>query len=119
VFAPFIGIPPGFYRLHHVYMHHVENNFFETDLSSTEMYQRDSKLHFLHYVYNYLTCVFKLPYWAIKYGHWDLFFTAFAGFGAWGTLMVLSWMHSPIFCFYTWILPFCVLAFVMMLGNFS
>lgn len=62
--SPFLGIPPGFYRLHHVVMHHVENNFFETDLSSTEAYQRDSFCHFLHYYVTYLGCIFKLPLWA-------------------------------------------------------
>jgi len=64
VISPFLGIPCGLYRLHHVVMHHVENNFFETDLSSTEMYQRDSPLHFLHYYLTYLTCIIMLPIWA-------------------------------------------------------
>jgi len=52
------------YTVHHVVMHHVENNFFETDLSSTEMYQRDSLFHFMHYYSQYLCCVFMLPIWA-------------------------------------------------------
>ena len=36
--SPFMGLAPGAYRLHHVIMHHVENNYFEQDLSSTEPY---------------------------------------------------------------------------------
>ena len=62
--SPFLGIPCGMYRLHHVVMHHVENNFFETDLSSTEAFDRGNFFHFLQYYANYLTCVLMLPVWA-------------------------------------------------------
>lgn len=34
--SPFFGMPPGMYRLHHVIMHHVENNICPEDLSTTE-----------------------------------------------------------------------------------
>ena len=64
--CPFIGVPPGFYRLHHVVMHHIENNVFNDDMSSTEPYQRDSFLHFLHYFAKYWTCLLLLPVYAIK-----------------------------------------------------
>ena len=47
--CPFFGIPPGMYRLHHVVMHHIENNVFDEDLSSTEPYRRDSFAHWLVY----------------------------------------------------------------------
>jgi hypothetical protein len=117
--SPFIGIPCGFYRLHHVVMHHVENNFFESDLSSTEMYQRDNFFHFLHYVAKYFTCVLLLPLWAYQKEHYDMFFKALLGAAGWFTCMYVSWAHSPIFCLWTWIVPFVIVGFVMMFGNFS
>jgi hypothetical protein len=45
--APLFGVPPGVYRLHHVIMHHVEDNAAGWDLSSTEPFQRDSALSFV------------------------------------------------------------------------
>lgn len=45
--GPLFGIPPGMYFLHHVAMHHVEDNAFPGDLSSTQPYQRDSILDFV------------------------------------------------------------------------
>ena len=41
------------------------------------------------------------------------------GGSIWIGSMVISWMHSPIFCIWTWIIPFVVLGFIMMFGNFS
>jgi fatty acid desaturase len=46
ILAPLYGVPPGTYRLHHVIMHHVEDNTHGWDLSATEGYQRDSLAHF-------------------------------------------------------------------------
>lgn len=46
ILAPLYGVPPGTYRLHHVIMHHVEDNKAGWDLSATECYQRDSLAHF-------------------------------------------------------------------------
>lgn len=119
VISPFIGIPPGFYRLHHVVMHHVENNFFESDLSSTEMYQRDNFFHFLHYVGNYFACLILLPLWAYQKEHYDMFGKCVFGAVIWIAIMIMSWIHSPIFCLWTWIIPFVALGFIMMFGNFS
>eukprot|EP00122_Pirum_gemmata_P011669 Pgem_evm1s10812 len=47
--VPFMGQTWYTYFAHHVKHHHVEGNG-DKDLSSTEGYQRDSFLHFLHYV---------------------------------------------------------------------
>lgn len=49
VVCNFFGLPPGVYFLHHCVMHHIENNVFPWDVSSTEPYQRDNFLHFLFY----------------------------------------------------------------------
>lgn len=44
--APLFGLPSGAYRLHHVVMHHIEDNAAGWDLSATEGFQRDSLAHF-------------------------------------------------------------------------
>ena len=63
--SPFFGIPAGMYFLHHCVMHHVENNIFPWDVSSTEPYQRDNFLHFLHYWLRFLIAIWvELPYYA-------------------------------------------------------
>jgi len=45
--SPLFGVPSGAYRLHHVVMHHVEDNAAGWDLSSTEAFQRDSLAAFV------------------------------------------------------------------------
>mmetsp|Transcript_57079 Transcript_57079/g.113481 ORF Transcript_57079/g.113481 Transcript_57079/m.113481 type:complete len:389 (-) Transcript_57079:144-1310(-) len=52
VYAPFFGIPPGSYRVHHIHMHHMENNH-EWDASSTEPFQRDSLIDFMRYWFRF------------------------------------------------------------------
>ena len=61
VIAPFFGIPPGQYRLHHCVMHHCESNLFPADLSSTEPYDRSSFLHFGFYWCRYLFAIWYAP----------------------------------------------------------
>lgn len=45
--APLFGVPSGAYRLHHVVMHHTEDNAAGWDLSATEGFQRDNPAHFV------------------------------------------------------------------------
>ncbi len=53
VLGPLVGEPSPTYYLHHVGMHHPENNM-EDDRSSTLRYQRDSFLGFLQYFFTFL-----------------------------------------------------------------
>jgi Fatty acid desaturase len=53
VVCPFFGHTPETYFVHHMGMHHVENNM-EDDASSTLPYQRDSLRGFLAYVGRFL-----------------------------------------------------------------
>lgn len=64
-------------------MHHVENNVFEEDLSSTEPYQRDSFVNFLIYYFRYWTHIFILPIYAIKKERYELAITAICGVFFW------------------------------------
>ncbi|MBP9105003.1 MAG: fatty acid desaturase, partial [Chitinophagaceae bacterium] len=55
--CPFFGHTPETYFVHHMAMHHVENNQ-EDDASSTLKYKRDSLLDFLKYVGRFLVMGF-------------------------------------------------------------
>merc|ERR1712166_1607160 len=73
VLCPFFGLPSGAYNLHHCVMHHIENNVFPYDASSTEPYQRDSPVHFLHYWLRFLLAIWvELPYYAYTRGRKDM-----------------------------------------------
>ncbi len=51
--GPFYGETPETYFVHHMGMHHPENNL-PDDLSSTMKYQRDKITHWLHYFFSFL-----------------------------------------------------------------
>ena len=117
--CPFIGIPPGFYRLHHVVMHHIENNVFDEDLSSTEPYQRDNYFHFLIYYYRYWTHLILLPIYAIKKERYGLALFAFGGGFSWFACMCIGMYIDPMFTFYTFVFRAFCTGYTMMHGNFS
>ena len=117
--CPFLGIPPGFYRLHHVVMHHIENNVFDEDLSSTEPYQRDNFLHFLIYFFRYWTHLFLLPVYAIRKERHELAAQAFFGSSVWFSAIFLGMKWYPIFTLYTLVIPALISGGALMFGNFS
>lgn len=117
--SPFMGLPPGAYRLHHVVMHHVENNFFEKDLSSTEPYQRDKFTSYLHYYWTYITHHVLLPIWALKKGHTDYFVSVGLAIGAYVILMVYGLQHYFIFTFWGFSISWILCGMVLMFGNYS
>ncbi|KAG9201751.1 hypothetical protein G6514_005367 [Epicoccum nigrum] len=66
IFDPLMGHTWNSYFFHHVKHHHIEGNG-PNDLSSTVRYQRDSALHFLHYVGRfYLLVWFDLPRYFLR-----------------------------------------------------
>jgi len=71
-FAPFFGVPSGVYKLHHVVMHHIENNHY-LDTSSTEEFQRDAWSDFFRYWVRFVLLIhLELPYYCLrtkKYEH--------------------------------------------------
>lgn len=65
---PLMGHTWNTYYYHHVKHHHVEGNG-PNDLSSTIRYQRDSILHFLHYVGRFFFLIwFDLPRYFLRKG---------------------------------------------------
>jgi len=117
--CPFFGHTPETYFVHHMGMHHVENNM-PDDASSTLPYQRDSLRGFLAYVGRFLFLGFrdtfmyfftrnrKKFYMRLSFG--ELTFYLFC------VGMCFVNFHATLFIF---IIPFVFARVVMMLGNWA
>eukprot|EP00927_Polykrikos_kofoidii_P014483 TRINITY_DN16347_c0_g1_i1.p1 TRINITY_DN16347_c0_g1~~TRINITY_DN16347_c0_g1_i1.p1 ORF type:complete len:454 (-),score=37.03 TRINITY_DN16347_c0_g1_i1:164-1468(-) len=120
IMAPFYGIPVGMYRTHHILMHHKENNIFKKDLSSTEPYQRDSFVGFLHYLAMYWALLVTLPFWAFRHRNLAVFAQVLVGCTVWIFVQVMLHQHGHgIYAFYQFQLPFCISSIALMFGNWS
>jgi fatty acid desaturase len=119
VVCPFFGHTPETYFVHHMAMHHVENNQAD-DASSTMAYRRDSVWDFLKYVSRFLVLGFrdtfmylfnrkrKKLYMRLTYG--ELAFYAFCIGMCFVNLKATLWIF---------IIPFVFARIVMMLGNWT
>ena len=117
--CPFFGHTPETYFVHHMAMHHVENNM-EDDASSTLAYNRDSLWSFTQYVLRFLVLGFrdtfmylftkkrKKFYLRLTYG--EMSFYAFC------IAMCFVNLQATLFIF---IIPFVFARIVMMLGNWA
>lgn len=119
VIGPFFGQTPHSYGVHHLGMHHIEDNLWD-DLSSTQPYQRDRFLHWLHYFGTFL--FFGLPLLA-RY-HWrkksrTMFWRLVVGEGAYWTtmalLLTLNWRATLV----VFLIPVFVVRALMMAGNWG
>ena len=119
VICPFFGMPPGMYRLHHVIMHHIENNVFNEDLSSTEPYQRDNFFHFLIYYGRYYCALFTLPVYAIRKGRYKMAIVALTGSLTWLSLIYYGLQTHYIFTIWFGLAPGLITGLALMFGNFS
>lgn len=118
--APFFGMPSGMYYLHHVVMHHIENNVFPYDVSSTMPYQRDNFLHFLHYWFRFVVAAWiELPYYAFFRKRYLLCLgsIACAGFYIW--MIMTLWAFDPVATSFVFLVPFGICSFALMFGNWS
>lgn len=117
--CPFFGHTPETYFVHHMAMHHVENNM-EDDASSTLPYQRDSFRSFMLYYINFFFLGFrdtfmylftrkrKKLYMRLTYGEMSFFLFCIG--------MSFVNFKATLFIF---IIPFVFARFVMMLGNWA
>jgi fatty acid desaturase len=117
--CPLFGHTPETYFVHHMAMHHVENNMPE-DSSSTLPYQRDSIGQFLLYYINFLFLGFrdtfmylfnrkrKKMYMRLTYGEVSFFIFCIG--------MCFVNFKATLFVF---IIPFIFARMVMMLGNWA
>jgi fatty acid desaturase len=119
VIGPFFGETPETYFVHHMGMHHPENNL-ATDLSTTMRYRRDSLAHWLHYLFSFLTVGPAL----LAVYHWrkhnkkmlqrmllgELSFYALVG-----VLAALNWRATLV----VFVIPVLLVRTLMMAGNWA
>jgi len=119
VLAPFMGQTPYTYFAHHIGMHHHENNL-DNDLSGTIRFRRDSVRGFLCYFGRFFFIgIFDLTRYHFQRKRWKLFRMAFIGELAWvGGVVLLGFVNlwATIIVF---IVPFVLIRFLMMAGNWA
>jgi hypothetical protein len=119
IVCPFFGHTPETYFVHHIGMHHVENNM-PDDTSSTLAYNRDSLRGFLKYVGRFLVLGFvdifmymfnrkrKKFYMRLTYGEMAFYLFCIG--------LCFVNLKATMFIF---IIPFVFARVVMMLGNWA
>ncbi|KAM0332021.1 hypothetical protein ACHAQA_002287 [Verticillium albo-atrum] len=119
VLDPLMGHTWNSYFYHHVKHHHVEGNG-PDDLSSTIRYQRDNIYHFLHYVGRFLVLVWlDLPLYFMRKGRTVLALkTAFWELSSYA-VQIMLFRLNPRATFIVLILPFTLLRFALMVGNWG
>ena len=117
--GPFFGETPNTYYVHHVGMHHPENNL-EDDLSCTMPYQRDSLIAFLRYLVRFYVIGFpELALYMWRRRRFKLFRRMIIGeLTFYLVMMVLLWLdwRATVVLF---IAPLIVGRFAMMAGNWG
>ncbi len=120
VLGPFFGEPPEGYFVHHMGMHHPENNMHD-DLSSTLKYRRDSVVHWLRYFVRFFFFVsFELSLYHIKKGNVRMAARAFFGeYGFWAVVIALGYFVSWQASLAVFVIPVCLVRVLMMGGNWG
>lgn len=116
---PLMGHSWNSYFYHHVKHHHVEGNG-PDDLSSTMRYQRDSVLHFLHYVGRFLLfCWLELPMYFVSKKRYLIAAKTF--FWEVGTYVmffsVYQFNRQATICVF--LVPFFIMRLGLMIGNWG
>jgi len=120
IYAPICGVPSGMYHMHHIVMHHAENNIFPWDLSATMQYQRDSFTQFLGYWLRFFLVIhIQLPYVAFKRSGAKLALTTLCNTGLFFSLIFFSYRVNAVFSFWGLMVPYFLTCFLLMFGNWS
>jgi fatty acid desaturase len=117
--GPFFGESPQSYFVHHVGMHHPENNM-ESDASSTLRYQRDSFVDFLSYFFRFLSIgIVELVLYLRRRRRAALVRKLLTGELTYmiviAALAVYSWQATLT----VFVLPLVIVRFLMMAGNWG
>lgn len=114
-----MGIPCGWYEMHHIVMHHKENNIFPLDISSTMPYQRDNFLHFLFYWARFEIGVWvEMPYWLLYKGYYSKFVKGMLNLAAYCLLIAATWNYvRPAAAIWLILVPQFAMSFLLMIGN--
>ncbi len=117
--CPFFGQSPDSFFVHHMGMHHVEDNL-DADLSSTMKYQRDDPLQFLCYYGKFILAgPFALALYHARKGNRKLVRQILTGELAFYALCIAAvlWRWQP--ALVVFIVPFFFTRFMLMAGNWA
>jgi fatty acid desaturase len=117
--GPLVGCTPTSYQVHHMGMHHPENNL-STDLSTTLPYQRDRFSHFLHYWARFFFVGLpQLAGYLQSRGRSKLTQKLLLGELGWiGLVLLVGWFNLPA-AIGVLVVPWFILRWAMMCGNFA
>eukprot|EP00933_Yihiella_yeosuensis_P044530 TRINITY_DN39771_c0_g1_i1.p1 TRINITY_DN39771_c0_g1~~TRINITY_DN39771_c0_g1_i1.p1 ORF type:complete len:382 (-),score=53.28 TRINITY_DN39771_c0_g1_i1:343-1488(-) len=119
IFSPFFGVPAGVYKLHHVIMHHIENNH-ELDISSTERFQRDSIVDFGKYWFHFVAAIwFELPQYCVLSKRYAWMGRLVCGLCWYLGLIACMFRVSPLATLWVFIIPYVITMSAMAFGNFA
>ncbi len=119
ILGPLFGESPETYFVHHIGMHHVEENL-EADLSSTMSYKRDSFIGWLKYFFRFFFgTLFELSFYMAKKGRRKLLIRIVAGELTFFILVALLCVINPVATLFVFILPFIFCRFAMIAGNWA
>lgn len=119
ILGPFFGETPDTYYVHHVMMHHAENNL-DKDLSGTMRYQRDSIFGWLHYYLTFVTVgLGQLAIYQWRRRNHHFLRRMLAGELGFYILAIGLLFYNPAATFTVFIFPFIVARFGMMAGNWG
>ena len=117
--CPFFGHTPETYFVHHVGMHHEENNM-DDDTSTTLPYQRDSVVDFFKYYLNFIFLGFKETFmYLVNKKKKKYYMRLTYGEGAFFALCVVMCFINLQAALWILIIPFLLSRLVMMLGNWT
>lgn len=119
-FAPFMGIPCGMYHLHHVIMHHIENNH-DMDITATDCYQRDSLFCFVQYWFHFVfLSIIELPMYCIKSRRWQHVKSVSAGLLGYvlGICLMANFVNFTA-TMWVFVVPYFIVMTALSLGNYS
>jgi fatty acid desaturase len=120
VMSPFFGVPIGIYKLHHVIMHHIENNH-GLDISSTENFQRDSWMDFGRYWFHFVFLIWiELPLYCFKSKRYEWAINILTGVALYVVLVYLLARYvNFVATFWAFIGPYFIAMTAMSFGNWS
>jgi hypothetical protein len=119
VYSPFFGVPCGVYKLHHVVMHHIENNH-EWDASSTERFQRDSLMDFMRYWFRFVVMIWvDLSRYCVNKRPWRQCVTLVLALLLWLSMITVLSKVNALATMWVLVVPHFFAMSVMAFGNWS
>eukprot|EP00808_Paulinella_micropora_P023591 g11405.t1 len=120
VLCPLMGMPSGGYFIHHCMMHHVENNVFPYDITSTMPHQRNTCGALASYIFRYFThTAIYLPYYAFKRGQYKLVVYHMLFANSYWLVFYLTWRINPVFATWFFLVSYIITGMALMKGNFA